>query len=115
MKGITNQSIGTLTPVGYLFISQQIMSKNAQVNTFTILYFASAGTLTKLSSETFEAPLSVSKLYQTLEQRYPGMQAKVLNSSALTINMDYIDLDTSDEIVIKPGDEVAIIPPVSSG
>lgn len=91
------------------------MSKAGKTNTFTLLYFASAATMTKVSSEDFPAPMSASELYQRLEERYPGIKNKVLCSSALTINMDYINLDTSDEILLKQGDEVAIIPPVSSG
>ena len=62
--------------------------------TFTLLYFAAASTLTQRSSETFEAPMTVTILFETLEERYTGMHDKVLSSSALTINLNYIDLDT---------------------
>jgi len=63
------------------------------------------------------APLKASELFDTLETRYPGMKQKVLSSCALTINLAYVDLeDEKDkEVVIKEGDEVGIIPPVSSG
>jgi len=84
---------------------------------FTILYFASASSHTKRESEHMPAPLKASELFDTLEERYPGMKQKVLSSCALTINLAYVDLeDEKDkEIVIKEGDEVGIIPPVSSG
>lgn len=50
---------------------------------------------------------------------YPGIQDKVLSSCAMTVNLEYVDLDEDDATdsarEIKDGDEVAIIPPVSSG
>lgn len=47
------------------------------------------------------------------------MKAKVLESCLVTLNLEYVDLtefatDAAD-IIIKEGDELAIIPPVSSG
>ena len=64
--------------------------------------------------------MNVNKLYHLLEENYPGITEKVLESSALTVNLEYVDLEEhrgEDEksLVIKAGDEVAIIPPVSSG
>ena len=88
---------------------------------FTLLYFASASTHTQRESETFPAPQPLGELYALLESRYPGIKEKVLGSCALTINLEYIDIDDNgalnggQQIVIQPGDEVAIIPPVSSG
>ncbi|TID15956.1 molybdopterin synthase sulfur carrier subunit [Venturia nashicola] len=86
------------------------------MDTFTILYFASANTFTKKKEEKIPAPLALSKLFETLEERYPGIKAKLLTSSALTVNLEYVHLEANaDDFIIKPGDEVAIIPPVSSG
>ena len=98
---------------------------------FTILYFASASSFTGKGSEFLPAPLEPAKLFDTLEQRYTGIKEKVLSSCLVTINLEYIDVngessmaqDKSREeqitpgksIVIRAGDEVAIIPPVSSG
>ncbi|KAF7867409.1 hypothetical protein EAF04_005492 [Stromatinia cepivora] len=87
---------------------------------FTILYFATAGSYTSKDSEAFPAPLPLSQLFETLENRYNGMRDKVLRSCLVTINLEYIDIpvagsDNPPEIIIKDGDEVAIIPPVSSG
>jgi len=67
--------------------------------------------------------LEVSKLFDVLEEKYPGMRNKVLSSCAVTINLEYVDMEhdgAPDEAVepikvIQNGDEVAIIPPVSSG
>lgn len=84
---------------------------------FTILYFAAASSYTGLESEKFPGPLQLSKLFTTLEARYEGMTAKVLKGCAVTINLEYVDIPDAgeDEIVIQAGDEVGIIPPVSSG
>jgi molybdopterin converting factor small subunit len=80
---------------------------------FTILYFASASSYTSKDTETFAAPLPVTKLFDTLEEKYSGIE-----SCLLTINLEYVDISSdasSTELLIKAGDEVAIIPPVSSG
>ncbi|KAK0822266.1 hypothetical protein LTR03_018256, partial [Friedmanniomyces endolithicus] len=59
-------------------------------------------------------------LYNAVEKKYPGIQEKVLSSSALTVNLDYVDVEEESQkdeggLVIQAGDEVAVIPPVSSG
>ena len=89
---------------------------------FNILYFASAGSYTSKNVEALPAPLPLSKLFSTLEERYEGIQASVLDHSLVTINLTYVDMPDreagsgeAEETVIQEGDEVAIIPPVSSG
>ncbi|KAF1978931.1 Molybdopterin synthase sulfur carrier subunit [Bimuria novae-zelandiae CBS 107.79] len=86
---------------------------------FSILYFAAASTYTTKTNEHLPAPLEARDLFSKLEDRYPGIKDKVLSSCAITVNLAYIDLDGDDApdlgLVIKEGDEVAIIPPVSSG
>jgi molybdopterin converting factor small subunit len=97
---------------------------------FTLLYFATASSYTKRDSEMFQAPLLLPKLFDILEERYPGIGEKVLCRCAVTINLNYIDMDIirgegnkitwigpvlEDAVVIRQGDEVALIPPVSSG
>ncbi|KAJ8070445.1 hypothetical protein OCU04_000819 [Sclerotinia nivalis] len=86
---------------------------------FTILYFATASSYTSKNSEAFSAPLPLSQLFETLEDRYNGMRDQVLRSCLVTINLEYVDIPVggsdNPEIIIKDGDEVAIIPPVSSG
>ncbi len=100
--------------------------------TFTILYFATASTYTNLTSENLPAPLALDRLFSTLESRYSGITAKVLKSCAVTVNLEYVDIEEDSPIkdvhveaedsenvsrvfMIQPGDEVGIIPPVSSG
>jgi len=87
---------------------------------FTILYFASASEYTSKDSETFPAPLPLSKLFDELEGRYSGIKTKLLESCLVTVNLEYVDVPVDavaarNETTIKEGDEVAIIPPVSSG
>ena len=100
------------------------MSNKPPPGHFSILYFSSASSYTKKDSENLQAPLPVSKLYDELEGRYPGIKDKVLSSCAVTINLDYVDVEEDGDdatmkrqssVVIRDGDEVAIIPPVSSG
>ena len=93
----------------------QMANVKHDTESFTLLYFAAASTLTKRSSESFTAPLTAKQLFTTLEERYPGIQDKVISSALLTINLEYVELEQPDDINIKAGDEVAIIPPVSSG
>jgi len=89
---------------------------------FNLLYFASASSYTRKEGEALPAPLALKDLFPVLEERYKGIRAGVLDSCLVTINLEYVDVPTgesdrngSDEVVIKEGDEVAIIPPVSSG
>lgn len=86
-------------------------------STFTILYFAAASTYTDLESERLPAPLPLSKLFEALEARYHGILPKVLIGCAVTINLEYVDVpsDGEEDVLIQAGDEVGIIPPVSSG
>lgn len=83
-----------------------------------MLYFASAGSYTTKDYEPLPAPLPLHKLFSTLEERYSGIKASVLESCMVTVNMKYVDIPGENEesdVVIQSGDEVALIPPVSSG
>lgn len=83
---------------------------------FSILYFAAASTFTGKTSEHLAAPVQARDLFALLEERYPGIKDKVLSSCALTINLEYVDVNEEDaDRRISEGDEVAVIPPVSSG
>ena len=103
-----------------------------------MLYFAAASSYTRKDSDIFTAPLPLSRLFGVLEERYPGIRQQVLRSCAVTVNLEYVEVEVDDndddgggggddhrqedrcaeeikELVIQAGDEVAIIPPVSSG
>ncbi len=87
---------------------------------FTILYFASATSYTQRQHDFLSAPMLIGELPKALESKYPGITAKVLDSSALTVNLEYVDFEEEAAkgeaaLVIREGDEVGIIPPVSSG
>jgi molybdopterin converting factor small subunit len=88
---------------------------------FSILYFAAASTFTGKTAEHLPAPLPARSLFAELEKRYPGIKDKVLSSCAVTVNLDYVDLGEDGDDATPAGqqineyDEVAIIPPVSSG
>ena len=97
------------------------MSSKPPSGHFRLLYFASAASFTKREWDEFLAPMPPKHLFEVLELKYPGITKAVLSSSAVTVNLEYIDMDevydakNSDAIMIKEHDEVAIIPPVSSG
>lgn len=99
-----------------------MMSGKAPAGHFRLLYFASAASFTRKSSDEFSAPLPITDLFRVIESHYPGITDTVLSSAAVTVNLDYIDVEANGQaigergaIVIEEGDEVAIIPPVSSG
>lgn len=63
-------------------------------------------------------------MFEKLEARYQGITAKVLKGCAVTLNLEYVDLEMEEgewegeagkEVISKESDEVGIIPPVSSG
>ncbi|KAI9692610.1 MAG: hypothetical protein M1822_006841 [Bathelium mastoideum] len=94
---------------------------------FTLLYFAAASSFTKRQSESFPAPVKATELFNLLEEQYPGIKTSVLDSCAFTVNREYVDIAPClpvlekgtdailNDLIIQAGDEVAIIPPVSSG
>ncbi|CEF73365.1 hypothetical protein SNK03_001453 [Fusarium graminearum] len=85
---------------------------------FNVLFFASASSFTGKDHEALPATMALSKLFAELENRYPGIKAKILDSCLVTVNLDYVDLpgeEGAEDTMIQEADEVAIIPPVSSG
>ena len=77
----------------------------------TILFFGITTDLVGQNSIslTIEKNTSVEKLKEILKSKYAGL--KNINDFAIAVNEDY----ASDEILLKDGDVVAIIPPVSGG
>ena len=90
---------------------------------FTVLYFASAASFTRRDRDLFPAPMTIDHLCKALEKSYPGITKAILQSSAMTLNLEYINTDAelfnedmaNTATLIREADEVAIIPPVSSG
>lgn len=122
-------------------MAQQQPSSRPGTGTFTLLLFASAASYAGgQESLALAAPTSLGDVFRTLEATFPGFMAKVLSSSAVTLNLEYVDVEFpadgesfdvwgargSDRNADKPalqgwetlvavGDEVGVIPPVSSG
>ncbi|KND90191.1 Molybdopterin synthase sulfur carrier subunit [Tolypocladium ophioglossoides CBS 100239] len=84
---------------------------------FNVLYFAGMSSYTGKDHEALPAPLPLGRLFAELEARYPGVKAKILDSCLVTVNLGYVDMMEGDAegVLIQEADEVAIIPPVSSG
>jgi molybdopterin converting factor subunit 1 len=83
-----------------------------------VLYFASAKDAAGIKAENIPFPglsesLSIQDLFQVLESRHSKLkEKKILSSVAVAVNLEYVDISAG---TVKPGDEVAIIPPVSGG
>ncbi len=93
-------------------------SSKASPGHFKILYFGPAENHTSKATENLPAPLPIRKLFGALEEKYGGIKTNLLESCLVTVNLEYVDIpedENEDGLVIKEGDEVAIIPPVSSG
>ncbi|KAL2222322.1 cystathionine gamma-synthase [Thermoascus aurantiacus ATCC 26904] len=108
----------------------------SEPQTFQIHYFASAFTYTRKHTESLPAPLPLARLFDVLEARYPGIRENVLRSCGVSLGLEYVDVEEEERkekqrlreqggngedgegegmVMIKAGDEVGIIPPVSSG
>lgn len=92
----------------------------APLGHFTVLYFASASSHAGRGHDFLPAPLRITELYEALDKKYPGFNDKVLDSAAVTVNLEYVDMDEESAkgegcLMIDARDEVGIIPPVSSG
>lgn len=103
-------------------------SSSSKANeTFTLLLFASARAYcSETESLTLAAPMTLRALLAELERRWPGVGDKILRRGCQIVrNLDYLDVEVGDvmdgktegegEVVIGPGDEVAVVPPVSAG
>ena len=95
--------------------SKPEVGQREQPGTFKVLYFAAARSYTDKEGEALPAPLKLEKLFDVLEGRYEGFRERVLGHCKVAVNWEYLDLEEDASVVIKPGDEVGIIPPVSSG
>ncbi|KAF9932027.1 hypothetical protein FBU30_009091 [Linnemannia zychae] len=82
---------------------------------FKVLYFASAKDASKTDEDKFEWSENINsdKLTRLLLDRHPDL-APVLKVSMFAVNMEYMDND-DHSWTVQPGDEIAIIPPVSGG
>lgn len=66
-------------------------------------------------SETVDNVQCLDDLFQHWDRNFKGLSEYVRQSCGLTVNLEYIDIELKDQIILDKNDEVAIIPPVSSG
>jgi molybdopterin converting factor subunit 1 len=78
----------------------------------TILYFARVKDITGVKKETMDLPpnTSIKKLLAKISLSYPDIKS-ILNVVKISVNYKIIDMNT----ILKDGDEVALLPPVSGG
>jgi molybdopterin synthase catalytic subunit len=80
--------------------------------TITVHLFAAARDLVGSPTASVDLPAgaTVAVLRATLSTRFPAL-APLLARSAVAVNQEYAE----DPVVLSPGDELAVIPPVSGG
>jgi len=79
------------------------------------LYFAASREITDKKEEQFDLEKTVvnsKEFIEILLKKYPGLQI-IIEKSILAINQEYIDRNA--EIILREGDEIAFIPPISGG
>uniref|UniRef100_A0A8C2YKC1 Molybdopterin synthase sulfur carrier subunit n=1 Tax=Chinchilla lanigera TaxID=34839 RepID=A0A8C2YKC1_CHILA len=80
-----------------------------------VLYFAKSAEIAGVRSETICVPqeLKVLQLWKEIETRHPGL-ADIKNQVIFAVRQEYVEL--GDQLLqLQPGDEIAIIPPISGG
>lgn len=80
-----------------------------------VLYFAKSAEITGVRSETISVPQEIQalQLWKELEILHPGL-ADVRNQVIFAVRQEYVELG-DQPLLLQPGDEVAIIPPISGG
>ena len=89
----------------------------------TVLYFAEAYTATKLFSESIPIPedqrahgLLLSDLSRLLIARHAASNLEdILRTSMWSVNAEMVDDEDIDKTLLRGGEEVAVICPVSGG
>ena len=91
---------------------------NIDTPTITVLYFAAASTATRLTVEKVplpsQEPLPLTSLSELLVSRHVGKGLdKILATSQWSVDEEMVD--EPENIMLKGGEEVAVICPVSGG
>ncbi|CAE6343298.1 hypothetical protein RSOLAG1IB_01522 [Rhizoctonia solani AG-1 IB] len=90
-------------------------------NTFTVLYFAAARTEAGIHKEVIPLPpgstgVPLSQLADLLVGRHPGTKLQeVLDISSWSVDEEMVDDNQVQRIILKGGEEVGVICPVSGG
>jgi len=74
----------------------------------------SSTTATSTTTTTTTTTTTGSELFKAVLALYPDL-VLIKDSIILAHNLEYIDVGGSTPIIVKEGDEIAIIPPVSGG
>jgi molybdopterin converting factor subunit 1 len=88
-----------------------------------VLFFARARELSKSSEADFQLPdgadtCTLRELLNRVGEKFPSLLAQpapLLDNCAFALNQRYVLKENLDTAVVRPGDEVALIPPVSGG
>lgn len=80
-----------------------------------MLYFAKSAEIAGVRSETISVPQEIRalQLWKEIETLHPGL-ADVRNQVILAVRQEYVELG-DQQLWLQPGDEIAIIPPISGG
>ncbi|XP_066096837.1 molybdopterin synthase sulfur carrier subunit [Saccopteryx bilineata] len=80
-----------------------------------VLYFAKSAEITGIRSETISVPQEIKalQLWNEIETRHPGL-ADVRGQVILAVRQEYVELG-DQLLLLRSGDEIAIIPPISGG
>jgi len=78
----------------------------------TCLFFAGARDAVGVASGNIELEEGTTTVgfVKVLLQKHPSLE-KVLQTSLLAVNQEYVD----EPVLLKAGDEIAVIPPISGG
>ncbi|MGN6347489.1 MAG: molybdopterin converting factor subunit 1 [Candidatus Nitrosocosmicus sp.] len=78
----------------------------------SLLYFAFIKDITGVEFDSLELPsgISVKSLIEIILEKYPHL-SKIINMIQVSVNYKVVDRDT----LLKEGDEVALLPPISGG
>ncbi|KAI7882633.1 MoaD/ThiS [Lichtheimia hyalospora FSU 10163] len=84
-----------------------------------VLYFAGAHDITQIKTEEIAIPpqstWTLDNLITQLVSKYGDELAKLFEQCMFAVNMEAIDKENTRHVILKSGDEIAIIPPVSGG
>lgn len=78
----------------------------------TLLYFAFIKEITGVKFDLLELPsdIPVKSLVEIILEKYPRLR-NIINMIQISVNYKVVDRDT----ILKEGDEVALLPPISGG
>ncbi|XP_017666721.1 molybdopterin synthase sulfur carrier subunit isoform X2 [Chiroxiphia lanceolata] len=81
----------------------------------SVLYFARSAELAGLRSETLSVPRQITslQLWEEIVKAHPRL-AVIQDQVVFAVRQEYVLLG-DQLLVLQPGDEVAIIPPISGG